>query len=195
MAKRLFGPTTRLYPMPTLLVCVRTGEKSANILTIAWGGIAGGSSPPLISLAVAKNHYSTPFMRSEKNFTVNIPCASLDVASDYCGIVSGTEDPDKAKTCGLTLVPSTKIASPIISECPINFECILWKEIDVRTVYLFLAEVVETHIDESVLDGRGRIITEKLDPLVFLTNGEYRKIGPLVSKAFSVGKKLVKPSA
>jgi flavin reductase (DIM6/NTAB) family NADH-FMN oxidoreductase RutF len=176
--------------MPTLLVCVKTGENSANILTIAWGGIAGGSRPPLISLAVAKNHYSTPFIRAEKNFTVNIPNCGLDVASDYCGIVSGEEDPDKAGTCGLTLVPSRKIASPIISECPINFECTLWKEIDVGTVYLFLGEVVETHVDESVLDERGRIVTEKLDPLVFLPNSEYRRLGPLVSKAFSVGKKL-----
>jgi len=192
MVKKLIGPSTRLFPMPTLLVCVRTGEDTANILTIAWGGIAGGSSPPLISLAVAKNHYSTPFIRSEKNFTVNIPDTSLDVAADYCGIVSGKDDPDKAKTCGLTLAPSTKIASPIIADCPINFECTLWREIDVRTVYLFLGQVVETHVDESVLDERGRIVSEKLDPLVFLTNSEYRKIGPLVSKAFSVGKKLKK---
>jgi len=96
MAKRLLGPTTRLFPMPTLLVCVKTGGKSANILTIAWGSIANGS-PPLISLAVAKNHYSTPFIRSQKDFTVNIPNCSQDVQADYCGIVSGTEDPEKAK--------------------------------------------------------------------------------------------------
>lgn len=191
MPKRLIGPSTRLFPMPTLLVCVKTGEDTANILTIAWGGIAGGS-PPLIGIAVAKNHYSTPFMRRQKNFSINIPNTSQDVASDYCGIVSGADDPDKAKTCGLTLVPSRKIASPIIAECPINFECTLFRELDLSGLYLFLGEVVETHIDEAVLDERGRIVTEKLDPLVFLPNSEYRKIGPLVSKAFSVGKKLKK---
>jgi len=194
MTKKLLGPTTRLFPMPTLLVCVRTGEKSANILTIAWGGIVNGS-PPLISLAVAKNHYSTPYIRKEGNFTVNIPNSHQDVEADYCGIVSGTEDPDKAKTCGFTLVPSTKIASPLIAECPMNFECRLYREINFRSIYLFLGEVVETHVEEAALDGRNRIITEKLDPLVFLPNSEYRRLGGLVSKAFSVGKKLVKPSA
>jgi flavin reductase (DIM6/NTAB) family NADH-FMN oxidoreductase RutF len=114
------------------------------------------------------------------------------VEADYCGIVSGANDPDKAKTCGFTLAPSTKISSPIIAECPMNFECKLYQELDFKGLYLFLGEVVETHIDESILDERGRIITEKLDPLVFLPNSEYRKIGDFVSKAFSVGRKLSK---
>ncbi len=189
MAKKLIGPSTRFFPMPTVMVCVRTGEKSANILTIAWSGVVN-SPPPLIGIAVAKDHYSTPFIRKEKNFTLNMPDTKLDVAADYCGIVSGTEDPDKAATCGLTLLPSKKIASPIIAECPMNFECRLYKEIEFPNLYLFLGEVVETHVDESVLDERGRIVSEKLDPLIFLPNSEYRRLGPYVSRAFSVGKKL-----
>ena len=191
MAKKLIGPSTRLFPMPTLMVCVKTGKNQANILTIAWGGIANGS-PPCIGIAVGKDHYSTPFIRNEKNFTINIPNSKLDVAADYCGIVSGEEDPDKAKTCGLTLAPSTKISSPLIADCPMNFECTLYREYDFDGMYLFLGQVVETHIDESVLDARGRIVSEKLDPLVFLPNSEYRKLGKMVSKAFSVGKKLTK---
>ena len=190
MSKKLIGPSTRLFPMPTLMVCVKTGTDSANILTIAWGGIVAGS-PPCIGISVGKNHFSTPFLRQEKNFTVNIPNSRQDIAADYCGIVSGTKDPDKARTCGLTLAPSTKISSPLIADCPMNFECILYKEIDLKGLYLFLGEVVETHVDESVLDARGRIISEKLDPLIFLPNSEYRQLGGLVSKAFSVGKKLV----
>lgn len=57
---------------------------------------------------------------------------------------------------------------------------------------LFMGEVVETHVSESILDERGKIVSEKLDPLVFLPNGEYRRIGGFVSKAFSVGKALHK---
>jgi len=191
MSKKRIGPSTRLFPMPTLMVCVKTGENKANILTIAWGGIVAGS-PPCIGICVGKDHYSTPFLRKEKNFTVNIPNSKQDVAADYCGIVSGEKDPDKAKTCGLTLAPSTKITSPLIADCPMNFECKLYKEIDLNGLYLFMGEVVETHIDEAVLDSRGRIDSEKLDPLIFLPNSEYRQLGKLVSKAFSVGKKLGK---
>ena len=189
MDKRQIGPSTRLFPMPALLVTVKTGENSANILTIAWGGIIAGG-PPIIGISVGKSHYSTPFLRKEGNFTINIPSSQQDVQADYCGIVSGADDPDKASTCGFTLVPSTKISSPLIAECPINFECKTYKEEDFRGTILFMGEVVETHIAESVFDQQGRIVTEKLDPLIFLPNSEYRKVGDFVSKAFSIGRKL-----
>ena len=189
MNKKQIGPSTRLFPMPTLLVVVKTGENSANILTIAWGGILAGS-PPTIGIAVGKNHYSTPFLIKERNFTINIPSSKQDTKADYCGTVSGAEDPDKAATCGFTLVPSTRIASPLIEECPINFECKTCKEIDCDHTILFMGEVIETHVSESVLDERGRIVTEKLDPLVYLPNGQYRRIGDYVSKAFSIGETL-----
>jgi flavin reductase (DIM6/NTAB) family NADH-FMN oxidoreductase RutF len=176
-------------PYANLAYCVRTGENSANILTIAWGGVLAGG-PPTIGIAVGKSHYSTPFLHKEGNFTINIPNSQQDVVADYCGIVSGINNPNKASTCGFTLVPSTKIPSPLITECPINFECKTYQELDFKGTILFMGEVVETHISESVLDEQGRIVTEKLDPLIFLPNGEYRKIGSFVSKAFSVGRKL-----
>ncbi len=191
MKKKQIGPSTRLFPMPTLLVAVKTGEHSANILTIAWGGILAGS-PPIIGISVGKNHYSTPFLHKERNFTINIPSSQQDVQADYCGTISGADDPDKASTCGFTLVPSTRIPSPLIAECPLNFECQTYQEIDFQGTILFMGEVVETHVSESVLDRHGQIITEKLDPLIFLPNNEYRRIGEFVSKAFSVGKKLRK---
>lgn len=191
MKKKRIGPSTALYPMPTLLVAVLTGEDSANILTIAWGGLVAGR-PPIIGISVGKNHYSTPFLQREGNFSINIPNSQQDVPADYCGTVSGTKDPQKASTCGFTLVPSTIISSPLISECPLNFECRTYREIEFGGSILFMGEVVETHVMEAALDEDGRIVTEQLDPLVFLPNREYRRIGDFISKPFSVGKQLSK---
>ena len=196
MKKRLIGPSTKLFPMPTLLVVVKTGQDSANIMTIAWGGICAGT-PPIIGIAVATGHYSTPFLRKEKNFTINIPNSQQHMQADYCGVVSGRKDPKKAATCGFTLVPSAKISSPLILECPLNFECRTYKEIEFEDSILFMGEVVETHIAKEVLDKQGNIVTEKLDPLVFLTNvsatkSEYRRLGDFVARPFSVGKQLAK---
>ena len=191
MKKKRIGPSTALYPMPTLLVAVRTGEDSANILTIAWGGLVAGR-PPIIGISVGKNHYSTPFLQREGNFSINIPNSQQDVPADYCGTVSGTKDPQKASTCGFTLVPSTIISSPLISECPLNFECRTYREIEFGGSILFMGEVVETHVMEAALDEDGRIVTEQLDPLVFLPNREYRRIGDFISKPFSIGKQLSK---
>ena len=82
----------------------------------------------------------------------------------------------------------------MIAECPINFECQTYEEIEFRGTVLIMGEIIETHVSESVLNHRGKIITEKLDPLIYLPNGEYRRIGTFVSKAFSVGKKLLQTS-
>jgi flavin reductase (DIM6/NTAB) family NADH-FMN oxidoreductase RutF len=191
MNKKQIGPSTRLFPMPTLLIAVKTGEDTANIITIAWGGILAGD-PPIIGIAVGKNHYSTPFLQNEGSFTINIPNSHQDVQADYCGTISGTTDSNKASTCGFTLIPSTLISSPIIAECPINFECKTYKEVEFKGTILFMGEVLETHVSESVLDEHGKIVSETLDPLIFLPNGEYWTIGSFVSKAFSVGKTLRK---
>jgi|YNPNPStandDraft_1061719.scaffolds.fasta_scaffold03618_2 flavin reductase (DIM6/NTAB) family NADH-FMN oxidoreductase RutF len=189
MAKKRLGPTTHLFPMPALLVAVKTGENSANILTIAWGGIVGGE-PPMMALDIARSHYSTPFIEREGNFTVNIPRSGQFVQADYCGIVSGRKDPHKAATCGFTLLPSSQISSPIIAECPLNFECRVVRQVEAGESSFFLAEIVETHVDEEALADGKEIDARLLDPLIFTPDGFYFKLGERLGQAFSVGKAL-----
>jgi len=191
MAKKQLGPTTNLFPMPTLLVAVRTGEGTANIVTIAWAGIVGGE-PPLIALDVAVSHYSTPFIEREGNFSVNIPRSTQAVQADYCGVVSGRRDPGKPATCGWTMVPASKISSPLIAECPLNLECRLLQRVHARDESFLLAEIVETHVDEEALDEKGEIDARLLDPLIFMPDGRYYRTGEYVGKAFSIGKALKK---
>jgi flavin reductase (DIM6/NTAB) family NADH-FMN oxidoreductase RutF len=189
MAKKRFGPTTDLFPMPALLVAVRTGVDSANIVTVAWAGVVG-DEPPMLALDIAESHYSTPFIEREGNFSVNIPSAAQAVEADYCGIVSGSEDPEKAKTCGFTLLPATQISSPLLAECPLNFECRVAGHAQAGATRFILAEILETHIDETALDSRGKVKAEALDPLIFTPDGAYFRLGERVARAFSVGKKL-----
>ena len=194
MSKKRLGPTTNLFPMPALLVAVKTGENTANIVTIAWAGIVGGD-PPMIALDVAASHYSTPFIEREGNFTVNIPRSTQAVEADYCGIVSGRKDANKPATCGWTMIPSTQISSPMIAECPLNLECRLVGRLPAGESTFLLAEILETHVDEDTLDDKGNIVATKLDPLIFTPDGQYFKLGEHVAKAFSVGKALKKRAA
>ena len=189
MSKKQLGPTTNLYPMPAMLVAVKTGAGTANVLTIAWGGIVGGN-PPMMALEIGAGHYSTPFIEREGNFTVNIPRSTQVVEADYCGLVSGTTDPYKPATCGWTMVPSTRISSPLIAECPLNFECRLVRKLEAGRVSFYLAEILETHVDEEVLSDAEKIDALSLDPLIFTPDGYYHKLGERVAKAWDVGKAL-----
>lgn len=189
MVKKRLGPTTSLYPMPVLLVAVRTGEATANIVTVAWAGIVGGE-PPLLALDIAASHFSTPFIEREGCFTANVPDSAHAVEADYCGVVSGRTDPDKARTCGFHLVPAAVVSAPLIAECPLNFECRLLKRVETGSGSFLLAEIVETHVDESAIGSGGSIDALKLDPLVLAAEGQYHRLGERVARAFDAGKAL-----
>lgn len=189
MAKKALGPSTSLFPMPALLVAVATGEGSANVMTVAWAGIVGGS-PPMMALEIGQSHYSTPFIEREGNFTVNVPRSDMATPADYCGIVSGSKDPDKPGTCGWTMLPATRISSPLIAECPLNFECRVVRKVEAGGAAFYLAEILETHADAEALDDKGEIDASRLDPLIFTPDGWYYRLGERVAKAFSVGKEL-----
>ena len=189
MTKRVLGPSTSLFPMPALLVAVKTGDRSSNILTVAWAGIVGGE-PPMMALDIAQDHYSTPFIEAEGNFTVNVPRSDMAVPADYCGVVSGSEDPDKPATCGFTMLPSTTISSPLIAECPLNFECRVVRKVETDEGGFYVAEILETHADAEALNERGEVDAQRLDPLIFTPDGWYFRLGERVAKAFSVGKEL-----
>lgn len=191
MGKKLLGPTTHLFPMPVMLVAVRTGEGSANILTIAWGGIVGGN-PPMLALDIGANHYSTPFIEREGSFSVNIPSSDQVVGADYCGMVSGAQDPNKPGACGWTMAPATQIASPLIAECPLNFECRIVGRLAAGRSHFYLAEILETHVEEEALANDETISAAALDPLIFTPDGFYHQLGPRVGKGWSAGKALQK---
>jgi flavin reductase (DIM6/NTAB) family NADH-FMN oxidoreductase RutF/ribosomal protein S18 acetylase RimI-like enzyme len=183
--KRHLGPTTWLYPMPTLLVAVRTGPDSANVLTIAWGGIASGN-PPTIALGIGAMHHSASIIDQVGDFTVNVP-RSIQVAEvDYCGTVSGAQDPDKPTTCGWTMLPSTHVSSPYIAECPINLECRVVETIVRSTNATYLAEILATHVDEELLNARGRVDALLLDPLIWTPDGNYYRLGAIVGREYEM---------
>ncbi len=167
MAKKIFEPMTALIPLPAVMVsCQKPGE-IPNIITIAWTGIAC-SEPPMITISIRKNRYSHEIIRSTGEFVVNITNRELARVTDICGVVSG-RDQDKFKLTGLTPAPSLKVRVPQIAECPINLECQTRSVLELGSHDMFLAEIVATHIDDSVLDDNDRLDIKKLDPLVYCT--------------------------
>ena len=67
MAKILMGPTTRIYPMPTLLIGANVDGKP-NFMALAWGGIAN-AEPPMISVAIRLSHYTHKGIRQNMTFS------------------------------------------------------------------------------------------------------------------------------
>lgn len=188
MKKRL-GPSDRLYPMPCPLVVGGTAEES-DLLAVAWIGIAAGT-PPSVSMALRDSRHTLELIRTTGEFTVNIPRVNLAPEVDYCGITSG-RNTDKWADTGLTPAPGAVVATPIVAECPYNMECRVTALHEIGHYTLVVGEVVEVHADEDVLDETGeKVDVELLDPLVYIAGSrEYRGLGPVVAKAFSVGREI-----
>ncbi len=189
--KTTFGPQKILFPMPTSLVVTGTIEK-ANIVTIAWVTLLT-SAPPTLGVSIGTKGYSGKKILKNKHFTVNIANADIMVEADFCGITSG-KDIDKFGKTGLTMMRSKHIPSPIIKECPLNFECKLVRSSIVGTTNHFAGEILELYMDTDKLgdvNNPGSFDVEAMNPLIYIGGArEYRKIGEKIGDAYQIGKTL-----
>ncbi len=191
--KTTFGPQKILFPMPVSLVVTGNMEK-ANIVTIAWVSLLT-SSPPTIGISVGTRGFSGKEILRNKNFSVNIAGVDIMKEADFCGITSG-KNIDKFKEAGLTKLPSRHIQSPIIKECPLNFECRLTDHSVIGTTNHFVGESLEVHMDTDKVEdplNYSTLMIEAFNPLIYIGGArEYRKIGEKVGDAYSIGKHLDK---
>jgi flavin reductase (DIM6/NTAB) family NADH-FMN oxidoreductase RutF len=185
MKKKLDGINV-LYPTPTVLVGAMVDGKP-NYITIAHIGIVNHAKPYLISLSMAKVHYTNPGIRENKAFSVNLPSEDLVVETDYAGLVSGKKT-DKSDL--FEIFYGELENAPMIKECPLNMECRLYDTYDTPTHDLFIGEIVETYADESVLT-EGKVDLAKLKPLLFdMSSVKYWSVGESIAGCWNVGKQL-----
>lgn len=175
MKKLEMPPGEALYPVPVALVSsIDKTTKKANIITIAWCGIIC-SNPPLISVSIRPSRFSHKLISETKDFVINIPKSDMVTKVDLCGVRSG-KDTDKFKACSFTAAPASKVASPMIKECPVNIECGLKDIVKLGAHDMFIGEVLAVHADESVIGENGDIDYGKAKPFVF-NQGEYWDLG------------------
>ena len=152
--KQRLGAVERLFPMPCVLVVGGTMEE-ADTLAVAWINVVS-STPPTIAMGLRKTRRTLELIRANGGtFTVNVPDTKLAAQVDYCGIVSG-KSADKFAATGLTLVPASVVATPIIDECPYNIECRTTHEVEVGEYVVVFGEIVECHAEERILRDRHR---------------------------------------
>ena len=172
------NPWTALFPCPVVLVTCVDPNGKPNMITLAWAGVVC-SDPPMLGLGIRPHRYSYGLIEASREFVVNIPTVEILKETDFCGVVSG-KDVDKFSETGLTTEAAEKVKPPLIRECPVNIECIVKEKIPLGAHHLFLGEVVSVHVDQDVLDEKGRIDFSKVSPFVY-NQGEYwslhRKIG------------------
>ncbi len=70
---------------------------------------------------------------------------------------------------GLTPILARKIRVPLIKECPVNLECVLRHFITLGMHDLIIGEIVSIHVDEQVLDDKGKLNSSLTNPVTYFS--------------------------
>ncbi|WP_286903881.1 MULTISPECIES: flavin reductase family protein [Clostridium] len=191
MDKRSFKGSVILNPVPVVLITSRNKNGDENVFTVGWTGTLC-TKPPVLSISVRPERLSYEYIKETMEFVVNLPTSSMVKAVDYCGVKSG-KTVDKIKEMNFNLGESTNINVPYIKECPVNIECRVREIMSLGTHDVFIADVLGSHVDESLIDEKGKIHFEEAN-LISYCHGEYYPLPKksLGSFGFSVAKKKVK---
>lgn len=176
---------TLVAPVPSVMVSVGDMEKS-NIITVAWCGITN-TVPPKTYISVRPERHSYKILKETGEFVINLTPSSLAKKADYCGMYTGKKV-DKFKECNFTKEKATKVACPMIGECPISIECKVTDIIPLGSHDMFLADIVAVNVEKSLLEGEKLCINRA--HLCAFAHGEYYKLGERIGKfGFSVKRK------
>ena len=180
--RKNFGPNHALVttPQPCVMIATWDKEHRTDVMMAAW---AGQYDARQIVISLSK-HKTTENLELTGAFTVSFADVRTVAESDYFGLVSGKNVPDKVERAGFTVTPSPNVDAPIINEYPLTLECrvVSWKD------GILIGEVVNMSADECILTD-GKVDLEKLQPIVFDAAAmSYRSIGSEVGKAWGSGK-------
>lgn len=166
MAKVVKDLSGALFPTPVVLVTTKSKDNKPNIITLAWVGVVC-SQPFTVSLAIRPSRFSHQLITETPEAVINVPTRQIVEQTDRCGTVSG-RDTDKAALTGLTFQPANLVSPPLIAECPINLEGKIKQNLKLGTHDLFLAEIVQVHVDEKLLNEKGQFDPKKLEGFIYL---------------------------
>lgn len=184
MPKKSLRPGAMLAPLPSVMVsCGSLEDGTDNIITIAWTGIIN-SDPPRTYVSIMPRRHSHDIIEESGEFVINLVPESLAAAMDWCGCVSGSSERKFGKHAAssfsgagdeefeLTPEPAEKVSCPAVKESPVQIECRVFEVKTLGSHDMFMADIVNVRVDESVITGEGRVAMERLG-LVSLIHGSY----------------------
>lgn len=179
-----FGPRTWSMPFPVLVLGTYDKDGKADAMTAAWGGIYNTNK---IIVCIDKGHKTFSNLLERKAITISFATRSTMVASDYIGLVSANDNPDKLQVASLHDIKSEKVDAPLFEEFKLTLECTLDKIIDEESVVF---NIVNVNADDSILTD-GKPDMAKLDPILYDSfSKSYRVFGENAAMAFSCGNEL-----
>lgn len=182
-----------MYPAPAVVASAYDEKGRADACTLAFATMCS-HHPPAVMIAInstLKRKTLKSILNSEE-FCVGFPSIEHVGEVDYLGIESGYNE-DKLAKINFTPKKAEMVNAPIIEEFKVSLECKVIHIADVGSHTQITGEIVNIQADEDVLDDRGKVIFEKLNPIAYddITHS-YFAVGEKIADAFKVGLKFRK---
>ena len=183
-----FGQKAWMLPQPVLIIGTYNSDGTPNAMNAAWGG-QWDSKEIMISMGA---HATTENLARCEEFTVAFATKNTMVASDFVGIVSAKNDPEKMQKTGWTAIKSENVNAPVFTDFPMTLECRILRKIDEsKEGYYIVAEIVNILVDEAYLAEDGKPDVEKMQLITYdPVHHGYISLGERVGNAFADGKTL-----
>ena len=155
-------------------------------MNAAWAG-QWDAKEIIISMG---SHATTENLARCNEFTVAFATKDTMVASDFVGIVSAKNDPQKMQKTGWTALKSEHVNAPVFTDFPMTMECRILRRIDESEEgYYIVAEIVNILVDEKYIGDDGKPDVAKMGLITYepIHHG-YVALGERVGNAFSDGK-------
>lgn len=133
-------------------------EPVAFVLSTGNDGTVGGLAcswnmkvsydPPVFAVAIGKIRHTLSLIEQSGEFVVVFPSTQHEAAIEYFGTVSGRHE-DKVAKAGLKTVPSKHLKTPLVADARLNFECKVRNRVDEGDHYVYFADVLAIHLDET----------------------------------------------
>lgn len=187
--RKNFNDESLITPLPAIMIATYDADENPDVMMAAWGGQCG---PKHITFTLSA-HKTTENIKLKQAFTVSFATKDDIVQSDYFGIVSANDVPDKVAKAGFTATKSPNVDAPIINEYKLTLECkVVTFEENENGGARVVGEIVNMSADESILNEEGRVDLDKLQPVIFdASNRTYRVVGEKVGEAWGAGKTII----
>lgn len=185
--KKDLGSAGELFPQSVFIVASYGEDGTPNAMNVAWGGECTRTE---VAINIG-DHKTTENILARGAFTVAPADRAHAVEADYFGMATGRKA-NKAERSGLTFARSAFVDAPVIEEFPLTMECEVVAVQEWSSEKRFIGRIVNTRVDESILDEEGRVDFARMQPLVYdSTRRIYRVVGEEVAGAWDAGKPLM----
>jgi flavin reductase (DIM6/NTAB) family NADH-FMN oxidoreductase RutF len=189
VSKVPIGRIPYLVPIPIVLVGADVDGRP-NFATVGDCAVLG-LRPALVVVSLGAAHHTTRGVLAHGAFSINVPTESMLPLVDCFGIISGR---DRNKATLLPSVPGELTGVPLAVDCPINLECRVRSVTEVEHRRIFIADVVQTHVDErfvTMVDGKASVAAPTaLRPILYALDNGYYGVGERIGTGYESGRAL-----